>query len=226
MVKSILVASPHAAFGELIRLSLEESGSYHVALTQNGIEAQKLAAQQPFDVAILDPEIKNSPFPAMVQNIKRCCPAIKIVAALPSTSREDPALGGVTVDGYLRKPFYLPDLLGVIGRLTSDDFMSTAGETDSLAALKDTRQATQLLAHLLPKSSAQGALITQGNRIVAVAGSLSQPAANEVAGIWSTRPARPTWYALSTWTIRITNCMLLPWPRTSFSLQYSKPPLR
>jgi CheY-like chemotaxis protein/REP element-mobilizing transposase RayT len=183
MVKSILVASPHAAFGELIRLSLEESGSYHVALTQNGIEAQKLAAQQPFDVAILDPEIKDSPFPAMVQNIKRCRPAIKIVAALPSTSREDPALGGVTVDGYLRKPFYLPDLLGVIGRLTSDDFMSTAGETDSLAALKDPRQATQLLAHLLPESSAQGALITQGNRIVAVAGSLSQPAANEVAGI-------------------------------------------
>ena len=149
MVKSILVASPHAAFGELIRLSLEESGSYHVALTQNGIEAQKLAAQQPFDVAILDPEIKDSPFPAMVQNIKRCRPAIKIVAALPSTSREDPALGGVTVDCYLRKPFYLPDLLGVIGRLTSDDFMSTAGETDSLAALKDPRQATQLLAHLL-----------------------------------------------------------------------------
>ena len=183
MVKSILVATPHAAFGELIRLSLEENGSYHVTLAQSGSDAQKQAAQQPFDVAILDSELNDSPFPNIAQTIKRCRQTIKIVAALPSTSHEDPALGGVTVDGYLRKPFYLPDLLGVIGRLTSDDFMSAADETDSLAALRDPRQATQLLAHLLPESMAQGALITQGNRIVAVTGSLSQPAANEVAGI-------------------------------------------
>ncbi|HTX79677.1 MAG TPA: transposase [Longilinea sp.] len=183
MVKSILVATPHAAFGELIRLSLEENGSYHVTSAQNGADAQKMAARQPFDVAILDSELKDAPFTAMVQTIRGCRPAIKIVAALPSTNRQDPALGGVSVDGYLRKPFYLPDLLGVIGRLTSDDFMSGAGETDGLATLRDFRQATQVLAHLLPESSAQGALITQGNRIVAMAGSLSQAAANEVCGI-------------------------------------------
>ena len=132
------MVTPHAAFGELIRLSLEENGSYRVTMMQSGSDAQKQAAQQPFDVAILDSEISDTPFPAIVQTIRNCRPSIKIVAALPSTNREDPALSGVVVDGYLRKPFYLPDLLGVIGRLTSDDFMSSTSEPDGLAALRDT----------------------------------------------------------------------------------------
>ena len=54
MHKKILVASPSPAFGELIRLSLEESGKYRVRMVHAFDQAFQLAAQTPFDLAILD----------------------------------------------------------------------------------------------------------------------------------------------------------------------------
>ena len=50
MGANILVATTQPAFGELLRLSLEEAGHYTVRLAQNGREAQFAASRLAFEV--------------------------------------------------------------------------------------------------------------------------------------------------------------------------------
>jgi len=56
--KQILVASPHLAFGELLRLSLEESGQYRVRLAQTSAEARGSGRRAIFSLLILDADLK------------------------------------------------------------------------------------------------------------------------------------------------------------------------
>ncbi|MEM5774167.1 MAG: hypothetical protein AAGU05_04130, partial [Anaerolineaceae bacterium] len=67
MPKQILVASPHLAFGELLRLSLEESGQYRVRLVQTGGEARGSVGKAIFALLILDADLKDGPFGGFVR---------------------------------------------------------------------------------------------------------------------------------------------------------------
>lgn len=100
---------------------------------------------------------------------------------------EPPLLDKIQPWSLLRKPFYLPDLLRMLGEPVNEPEEQTdtpidlQPESDEIPWLVDVNRAAQHLTRLTLESSAQAALITRQNALWAYAGGLSQDAANEIA---------------------------------------------
>jgi CheY-like chemotaxis protein len=67
--KSILVTSPHRAFAELLRSSLEESGRYRVRLVYTAQEALEAAQKGGFSLVVLDSDIEDEPVVSVGQRL-------------------------------------------------------------------------------------------------------------------------------------------------------------
>ena len=83
MAKNILVATPQPAFGELLRLSLEESGRYRVRLVQNGREALSSAQHIVFALAILDTGLSDPPLTFVAQGFRDLRAGVRILVIPP-----------------------------------------------------------------------------------------------------------------------------------------------
>lgn len=117
MPQNILVASPHPAFGELLRLSLEETGEYHARLVLSGKEALAVVSHAAFDLALLDGDLKDEPIASIVRVIMEQLPEIKVMVFPPENNPRHPLLMGLRPHATLEKPFYLPDLLSLVEKL-------------------------------------------------------------------------------------------------------------
>src|SRR5512133_2079826 len=120
MLVPILVATPHIAFGELLRLSLEDSGQYHVRLVQSAREARKASSHATFHLAILDAALKDEPFTQLCVSLLQQQVGLRLMVVPPENNPNRAALGGLLPHGYLSRPFYLPDLLDTVSRLLAD----------------------------------------------------------------------------------------------------------
>ncbi len=215
MPVQILVASPHPAFGELIRISLEDSSSYRVRLVQNAVDAANAASRSAFDLAILDSDLRDQPLAGLARTILAQRPETRLIVIPPNNDPNHPSLAGIPVQGFLKKPFYLPELLEMVEKI-----ISTRPETPPPAAppaahppakrpsptpaaaaqaapqptapavtmqpwLSDAAQAAQYLTRMLLDSNAHAALILQEGKIWAYAGHLEQSGAQEVAAVIS-----------------------------------------
>ncbi|NTU76192.1 MAG: response regulator, partial [Anaerolineaceae bacterium] len=203
MPTHILVATPHPAFGELIRLSLEESSNYRVRLVQTSLDAIAAVGRVDFEIGIVDCDLRDQPTAALAGILRQQRPDIHLIFIPPNNDPEHPSLAGVKIDGILKKPFYLPDLITMVETLINPQPMEpepaqpvaapVMQETvvveaappvaDEMPWLSDPVQASQHLTRLLLESSAHAALILQNNRIWAYAGHLDQPAAQEVTSV-------------------------------------------
>ena len=113
MHKKILVASPSPAFGELIRLSLEESGKYRVRMVHTFDQAFQLAAENPFELAILDLDLPPQDLAVVADRLRasqRGQPLRRIIIP-PDNNPNHASIAGLKAEAYLTKPFYIPDLL-------------------------------------------------------------------------------------------------------------------
>src|SRR5512142_103813 len=117
MGANILVATPQPAFGELLRLSLEEAGHYTVRLAQNGREAQFAASRLAFEVAILDSSLPEQAIQALVEVLRSANHGLRLVMIAPPPDSPQPSLNGLHPDATLSQPFYMPDLLEIIAGL-------------------------------------------------------------------------------------------------------------
>lgn len=187
MPKNILVASPHPTFGELLRLSLEECCAYYVRLVQSCKEIEDISQRMNFDLALLDAELSDQPFPETVQRLMERFPNLKLIVFPPENNPQHPDMAGLRPHAYMNKPFYLPDLVEVIESLLSVPSAPAsamlAPPTPAPAWLQDVNTAAQHLTRLLLESSAQAALITRRTEIWAYAGHLDQPTAQEIATV-------------------------------------------
>jgi DNA-binding NtrC family response regulator len=120
MPASILVATPHAAFGELLRISLEDSGQYQVRLVMSAKEAYAAAERSSYQMAILDGAICDSPFVQLCTDLLKTQKGLRLVIIPPDNNPSHASLGGLMPHGYLNRPFYLPDLLETISRLLEE----------------------------------------------------------------------------------------------------------
>lgn len=116
----ILVVTPHTAFGELLRISLEDSGQYQVRLAQSAKEARAAAEKGVYQLAVMDTAISDEPFVPFCYDMLELQPGIRLVVVPPDNNPNHPSLGGLIPHGYLNRPFYLPDLIDVVSRLLSD----------------------------------------------------------------------------------------------------------
>ncbi len=210
MPQNILVASPHPAFGELLRLSLEETGSYSVRLVLSGKEVLSVISHMSFDLALLDASLRDEPFAPMVRVLLEQLPDIKLAIFPPENDPHHPLMMGLRPHAYLEKPFYLPDLISLVegllhpvdqqivealakpvnrtingGRVTAPlpdlDEGSARRTAESVPWLQDVDLAAQHLTRLLLETNAQAAIILREGAIWAYAGQLLQPEAQEIA---------------------------------------------
>jgi REP element-mobilizing transposase RayT len=117
MVVSILVATPHTAFGELLRISLEDTQQYNVRLAFSAQEARSFSASENFRMAILDADLLDEPFVPLCYDLLDRQKGIRLVIIPPENDPNHPSLGGLIPHGYLNRPFYLPELLETVDRL-------------------------------------------------------------------------------------------------------------
>lgn len=202
MPKQILVASPHLAFGELLRLSLEESGQYRVRLAQTSAEARGSAGRAIFSLLILDADLKDCVFADLAREIQEQQSQARLILIPPDNNPQHPALKGLSADAYLNKPFYLPDLMEMVERLMSapaadeaapEPAPETAPEStpadvpappaERPAWLKNTTGAQRLLDEAVNDSRARAAIVLNDGQVCASSGNLPPAAVQELTEI-------------------------------------------
>lgn len=195
MTTPILVIDANREFGILIRQSLEESGQYSVTLASDAEDAIERAYAEDFELAIIDFGLPDMPGAELVQRLRSIRPELSIVA-LPGGAETTPDLAGVSVEGVISRPFYLPELPAILQKamrsqpltgqiqwedeevefeagpplVASEPAPSPPGEQPELGRISaDEALNVQLLA-ALEVSQALACLLLQGGELVAHAG--------------------------------------------------------
>jgi REP element-mobilizing transposase RayT/DNA-binding NarL/FixJ family response regulator len=194
MTRSVLVATPHPTFGELIRLSLEESGDYQVSQVETGRQALADTDGKGLALAILDSDLTDQPFTNLVRNLHSTHPGLRLIVIPPENDQAFLSQAGIKPDAYLHRTFYLPDMLQTVKRvLSTGEPMSEEKQVSKNPLIPpdstsypwqiDPDQATRQLADVLGESSACAALMMLKGEIWAFAGSLDKTASQEIVAI-------------------------------------------
>ena len=201
MKKKVLVATATTAFGELIQQTLQEERHFQVVLVNRGAEILTHIQEEPFVLIILDTNVTDIPLNDLCPALRKLQPALRLVIIPPDNDPSNPSLANLSMDGYLSKPFYTPDLLDTIDELipvaepvkTPSSLPQPVETSASIATtpapvwLQDVNRAAQHLTRLSLESAAQAALIVRSDRLWAYAGHLEQGAAEELAEIVASR---------------------------------------
>lgn len=199
MTTDLIVVAPQGSFGELIRQSLQETGTFRVHVVKGKADAVLTAEQNQCKLALMDIDLGENILLEIGRILRQMNPDMDIIIL----ADEDipPTMDSIRPWILLRKPFYLPDFIKLIhtvpilpdqiheqpDSLTNPDQfpkIKTPGSPE-LFWLEDVSKAAQHLTRLTLASSAQAALITRKSELWAYAGQLSQNAANELAYIVS-----------------------------------------
>jgi REP element-mobilizing transposase RayT/DNA-binding response OmpR family regulator len=199
MAIPIIVVTPNAGFGELVCQILEETGKYAVALATTSQEASAIAKKDRPALCILETGMEGGRTVALVDMLRQEVENMLLVLIPSEEGTAQENLEHLNPDGFLPKPFYLPDLVSLV-----DDIISTSGienlnraRTGPLKSaplkafpsnlppppewLQDVSLAAQHLTRLSLETSSQASLITRLDQIWAYAGELPQNAAEELA---------------------------------------------
>ena len=201
MKANLLVVTPQASFGELIRQSLSDTGSFRIHMANDKAEAILAAEKGHCTLALLDMELGEKTLLEIGHSIRSINPDLDIV--ILADDELSPAMDAIRPWVLLRKPFYLPDFIQLIRAvpIIPDQLIDVLEEENEepvsakemkpspqddpqvvdIPWLRDVSKAAQHLTRLTLESSAQAALITREKELWAYAGQLSQNAANELA---------------------------------------------
>jgi DNA-binding response OmpR family regulator/REP element-mobilizing transposase RayT len=194
MTWSVLVATPHPTFGELLRLSLEESGDYQVSQVETGQQALAKTNGQGLALAILDSDLADLPFIDLVRTLHAQHPGMRLIVIPPENDHAHPSLAEIKPDACLSRPFYLPDMLYTVKTVLStgepmaeenalSEKPATFPASTGYAWQTDSDQAARQLAEMLVESSAHAALMLKSGQIWAFTGSLDRAASLEITTI-------------------------------------------
>jgi REP element-mobilizing transposase RayT/CheY-like chemotaxis protein len=177
VTESILVATPHKAFGDLIRVSLEDSRLYKVQVCASAAETVDFLRTTPPAVLILDSELPGQPFAAYLRQVLTGFPMLRVVVVPPENNDNHPSLEGIKPHAFLHRPFYLPDLMSILQRLLS------APPKPSIPWINNPGLASKYLTSIAQETAAYAALIVKQDAIFAYSGSLTQAAAQELTAL-------------------------------------------
>ncbi len=193
MRASILVATPHPAFGDLLRSSLHDSRQYQVKLARTGKEVRDAIQEDDFTLAILDSSLADEPFVPLCHDLTEQQEDIQLVVIPPDNNPNHPSLNGLMPHGYLHRPFYLPDLLETVARLLEQreetQSLPVAPRADLPHWLEDPAVVRSYLEYEIRSTLVQAAIVgasgsEQGAEALrAYAGHMDETAAQEFAAV-------------------------------------------
>jgi REP element-mobilizing transposase RayT/ActR/RegA family two-component response regulator len=186
----LIVVTPDSHFGDLLRRSLEDGKRFTFQIMEKVEGAEDRLRKMECTLAFLDTSAKDNEVLQAGRLLRRVNPQMRFIIA--SGTGWHAALEELQPIAYISKPFYLPDLMGIIDKLFPPlkDKTIRAPQTDVQVApatstdtpwLADVTRAAQHLTRLTLESSAQAALITRNDELWAYAGQLPQSAARELA---------------------------------------------
>ena len=200
MKANLLVVTAQASFGELIRQSLSETGSFRAHVAKDISDAVLVIERERCTLALLDMELGETTLLEIGRSLRSVHPDLNLV--ILADEELPPTMDAIRPWVLLRKPFLLPDFIQLMRAIpVLPDQVLDALEKDGISRnregaksstqedqemsdipwLRDVSKAAQHLTRLTLESSAQAALITRDKELWAYAGQLSQNAANELA---------------------------------------------
>lgn len=200
MAHRILVIDPDTAFATLLKEALEHTGQYEVCTIGDGSDPLGVLASSNFAMVILDMGLSHPPAPQVAQAVRGQHPELPLVI-IPFDGDTPPAeISALGIQGVLTKPFFLPDLPGLIARalgisLPSVPVEPTPASTAPAPAAAPIRAArapsqaaratdvNEALTALARELDAEAVMLTHGNELVAHAGRLERPAAEQLARV-------------------------------------------
>ena len=184
VMHSLLAVTSDNAFGELIRQNLEETGRFNVHITGESKNAVAHAQEVNCPLAFLDSSLGEKKVSEIGALLRQANPEIHFIV-ISEAGWHSPLFEELSPDGYLSKPFYIPDLLDMMDRLLNSSQPSKdrtePGADGDLSWLSDVARAAQHLTRLTLEASAQAALITRNDQLWAYSGQLPQSATRELA---------------------------------------------
>ena len=109
----ILVVDPNEPFAVLLSEELKREG-YTVDMCLRGADALMLARRQHLDLAILDMALADPGAIELAQALRETDPSMRLMLIPLMGESLSPRAATITVQGVLPKPFFLPELPGLI----------------------------------------------------------------------------------------------------------------
>ncbi len=177
MQKNVLVASPHPAFRQLLRRSLEDSGRFSISLEASLERAAQRAAEGEIDLVIFDADSSTPSEQAALLRLLQARPALPLILFPPDNDLNHPFLNDQFFAAVLSKPFYFPDLMAALDGLPPEPASTPAGW------VTEEQAAAQSLAGLVAETAAQAGFILQGRQVLTHAGRLDAPDSEAVVQV-------------------------------------------
>ena len=115
------MATPTLGFGEMIRQTLEGTGALSVGVASGTDSAKQQATNDPYAMAILDSDLGLSELKNLAQHLRQTSPSLHLLIIPPEEEGLQREIETLEPDGFLSKPFYLPDLLETVQTLLGID---------------------------------------------------------------------------------------------------------
>jgi CheY-like chemotaxis protein len=146
----ILVIDPDMAFATLLKESLEQTQLYEIITANDGQAALGALAQDGWAMVILDLGLTDPPAGQMAQLVHTQHPELPLMVIPLDGDTLPPEIRTLSVQGVLTKPFFLPDLPGLVARA-----MSAPSPTPVSPAMAETPEPPMQPAHAEPGNGAR-----------------------------------------------------------------------
>lgn len=114
---AILIVDSNVGFATMLQESLEQDGDYHATVAYTGTDALEMASDQAFDLAIIDLGIDVSDGldgAAVARRLRREQPDLRLMLIPLEGDVLSEEVADLAAQSVLPKPFFLPDLPGMI----------------------------------------------------------------------------------------------------------------
>ncbi|HDQ72127.1 MAG TPA: response regulator [Chloroflexi bacterium] len=137
--RKILIVDGDVAFSTILKEGLEQEARYQTIVTSSAREALAMLENTPFDLVIVDLGLDDPDGGTFALDLRKQHPDLNLML-IPMMGEALPAeLSDLDVQGILTKPFFFPELPGLIGRAMGEEIAHDAPVEDlAPASIADT----------------------------------------------------------------------------------------
>ncbi len=118
---SILVVDSNEAFATILKEGLEQTGEYLAAVACDGEQALRMLSAESFDMVILDLGLSEPDGITFARTLREQHPTLRMMLIPLMGEDVPPELSELDFQGVLTKPFFFPELPGIVGEALQRD---------------------------------------------------------------------------------------------------------